>query len=140
MLRLQLLQRPFTDLSAQQTLVSHAIRISQRYTGDQAPAYRAAAESLRVAYWDWAANSTLPDIITHDSIKVNGPSGPINIQNPLHSYWFQNYPFNIQYMNAGVLSRQSRTTRCPTKNLDDDVAKVNAGLAASEFKAQVVRI
>lgn len=119
--------------------MSHAIQISQRYAGVEAPAYRAAAESLRVAYWDWAANSSLPEIITHERIRVNGPSGPVTVKNPLHSYWFQNYPFTIQYMNGGVLSKQSRSTRCPTKNIDDDVAKVNAGLAFSEFKAQVVR-
>lgn len=119
--------------------MSHAIQISQRYTGDQAPAYRAAAESLRVAYWDWAANSTLPEIITHEWVDVNGPTGPATVKNPLHSYWFQNYPFTMQYMNAGTLSKQSRTTRCPDKDIDDDVAQVNAGLASSEFKAQVVR-
>lgn len=119
--------------------MSHAIQISHQYAGDQAPAYRAAAESLRVAYWDWAANSTLPEIVTHEKVQVNGPSGPVTVKNPLQSYWFQNYPFTIQYMNGGVLSRQSRTTRCPTKDIEDDVAKVNAGLASSEFKAQVVR-
>ncbi|KAK7713881.1 hypothetical protein SLS63_011894 [Diaporthe eres] len=106
--------------------------------GDKAPAYRAAAESLRVAYWDWAANSSLPEIITHERISVNGPSGPVTVKNPLHSYWFQSYPFTIQYMNAGVLSEQSRSTRCPTRDINDDVAKVNAGLASSEFKAQVI--
>ncbi|KKY34944.1 putative tyrosinase 2 [Diaporthe ampelina] len=129
--------RPFISLY-EQTLVSHAIQISQRYTGDKAPEYRAAAESLRVAYWDWAANSSLPDIITHERINVNGPSGPVTVKNPLHSYWFQNYPFTIQYMNGGPLSKQSRSTRCPNKDIVDDVAQVNAGLASSAFKAQVM--
>ncbi|KAG6363808.1 hypothetical protein INS49_008911 [Diaporthe citri] len=128
--------RPFISLY-EQTLVTHAIQISQRYAGDKAPAYRAAAGSLRVAYWDWAANASLPEIITHERIEVNGPSGPVTVKNPLHSYWFQSYPFSIQYMNAGVLSKQSRTTRCPTEDINDDVAKVNAALVSSEFKAQV---
>lgn len=118
--------------------MSHAIQISQKYTGDKAPEYRAAAESLRVAYWDWAANSSLPEIITRERINVNGPTGPVTVKNPLHSYWFQNYPFTIQYMNGGVLSKQSRSTRCPNRDIVDNVAQVNAGLASSAFKAQVV--
>lgn len=70
---------------------------------------------------------------------MNGPTGPMTVSNPLYSYWFQNYPFTFRYMNSGVLSEQSRSTRCPTVDMKDDVAKVNAGLASSEFKAQVVR-
>lgn len=119
--------------------MSHAIQISQRYKGDNASAYRAAAESLRVAYWDWAADASIPEIITHERINVNAPTGPMTVQNPLHSYWFQNYPFTFRYMTSGVLSQQSRTTRCPTQSMNDDNARVNDGLESSGFKAQVVR-
>jgi tyrosinase len=118
--------------------VSHAINISQRYTGENASTYRAAAETLRVAYWDWAADPTLPEVMTHERIQANGPKGPVTIQNPLHTYWFQNYPFTHRYMTVGVLSEQSRTTRCPTADMNDDVDMVYAGLASSEFKDQVV--
>ncbi|KAG8157503.1 hypothetical protein KVR01_012545 [Diaporthe batatas] len=128
--------RPFIALY-EQTLVSHAIQISQRYKGDNASAYLAAAESLRVAYWDWATDASIPDIITHERISVNTPTGPKTVQNPFNSYWFQNYPFTFRYMTAGVLSEQSRTTRCPTQSMNDDYAMVNIGLKSSNFKAQV---
>ncbi|POS71536.1 hypothetical protein DHEL01_v210068, partial [Diaporthe helianthi] len=120
-----------------QTLVSHAIKISEKYKGENASAYRAAAESLRVAYWDWAANASIPEIITHERTKVNGPTGPMTVRNPLHSYWFQTYPFTFRYMDSGVLSQQSRTTRCPTHSMNDDTTRVNDGLESSGFKAQV---
>ncbi|KAK2597581.1 hypothetical protein N8I77_012359 [Diaporthe amygdali] len=120
-----------------QTLVTHAIQIAQQYASDKAPTYRDAAEKLRVAYWDWAADPSLPEVITLENIGVNGPNGPVTIRNPLHSYYFQNYPFTLQYMNGGPLSKQNHSTRCPTKDLVDDVAKVNAGLASSGFKGQV---
>ncbi|KAL1871633.1 hypothetical protein Daus18300_004633 [Diaporthe australafricana] len=105
--------------------------------GDKGPTYRAAADSLRVAYWDWAVDSSIPVVMTLENLEVNGPSGPLTIRNPFHSYHFQNYPFTIQYMNGGTLSKQNRSTRCPTQDLIDDVARVNAGLASSGLKGSV---
>lgn len=131
----------FADLfEFQQTLVSHAVSIAKLYTGDDATIYSAAAQSLRAAYWDWAADATLPEVVTVQNVKVNGPDGPITMTNPFHRYYFQNYPFTIDYMNAGVLSSQYHTTRCPNAEFLDDVATVDRGLSEyGSLMDQVVR-
>lgn len=62
------------------------------------------------------------------------------MSNPLHTYYFQRFPFTIQYMNAGVLSSQRHTTRCPNAKLMDNVAVVNEGLSSyGSLKDRVVR-
>lgn len=131
--------RPFIALY-EQTLVSHALSISARYTGEDELAYRNAAETLRVAYWDWASDATLPDVVTLDTLAVNSPTGPITIENPFQKYYFQNFPFAIQYMDAGILSTTNHTSRCPDAAGVDDVAAVNAGLESSAFKSQVYNV
>lgn len=124
----------------QQTLVSHAVSIAKLYKGHNATTYQKAADSLRAAYWDWAVNSTLPEVVTVQYVKVNGPGGPLTMTNPFHRYYFQNYPFFINYMDSGVLSLQQHTTRCPNANLVDNVATVDQGLTAyGSLMDQVVR-
>lgn len=124
----------------QQALVSHAVKISKLYTGENATAYRTAAETLRVAYWDWAADATLPEAVTTQNVKVNSPGGPLTMSNPFRRYYFKNYPFTIKYMDAGVLSSQHHTTRCPNAKQVDNVAAVNRGLSGyGSLKDQVVR-
>lgn len=116
------------------------MNISKLYTGDDATTYTTAAESLRAAYWDWAADATLPEVVTEQNVKVNSPDGPLTMSNPFHRYYFQNYPFTIEYMNAGVLSSQYHTTRCPDAGLTDNVTAVDQGLSAyGSLKDQVVR-
>lgn len=107
--------------------------------GATASAYLTAAETLRVAYWDWASDATLPEVVTLDTLAITSPTGPLTIKNPFRNYYFQNYPFSIQYMNAGVLSTMDHTVRCPDADGNDNVAAVNAGLQTSGFKNQVVR-
>lgn len=111
-----------------------------RYNDDDAPKYRMAAESLRVAYWDWAHTPILPKVVTLETVTVNGPAGTMTIRNPLHKYYFQNFPFTDPYMTSGILAMQNHTTRCPTADLVDNVTEVNNGLAASNLKEQVVSI
>lgn len=93
---------------------------------------------MRAAYWDWATNATLPEVVTLNTLTVNSPTGSISIRNPFHRYHFQNFPFTIRYMDSGVLSTMNHTTRCPNAAGIDDVAAVNAGLKASAFMSQVV--
>ncbi|KAK7747359.1 hypothetical protein SLS53_001613 [Cytospora paraplurivora] len=125
---------------------SLAVQISRacvhiiQYIGEDAPAYRTAAAELRVAYWDWASNATLPEVVTLDTLAVNSPTGPKIIKNPFHSYQFQNFPFPIKYMDAGILSTTNHTTRCPGADGSDVVAAVNAGLVTSGFKSQVYNV
>jgi hypothetical protein len=42
------------------------------------------------SYWDWAANSDLPDYISIEKeVTVHGPNGPKTFPNPLFSYEFK---------------------------------------------------
>ena len=54
--------------------------------------YEFAAANLRMPYWDWALNSTLPDIVSQPSIKVKTPNGSQIISNPLFNYTFHPLP------------------------------------------------
>lgn len=115
--------------------------IAKLYTGNDSTIYKEAAQSLRAAYWDWAVDATLPEVVTVQNVKINGPQGQMTMTNPLHHYYFQNFPFTIEYMNAGVLSTQYHTTRCPNAELVDDVATVDQGLSEyGSLMDQVVRI
>lgn len=117
------------------------MNISRRYSDYDAPAYRTAAEVMRVAYWDWAKGPTLPEAATVETVSVNSPSGPTTMPNPFHRYHFQKFPFASPHMSSGKLSAQNHTTRCPTKDLADNVTAVNEGLAMSgNLKSQVVGI
>lgn len=118
--------------------MSHAIKISLRYDNDSAPGYRTTAETLRIAYWDWAETPALPEAVTLEMVTVNGPNGSITMENPFHSYSFQNFPFNTTSMKHGTLAMQKHTTRCPTADLAQNVTAVQVGLEAANLKAQVV--
>lgn len=108
------------------------------YSDDDAPAYRTTAETLRIAYWDWAQTPALPEVVTLETVTVNGPQGSLTVRNPFHSYYFHTYPFNSPYMRHGQLSTQSHTTRCPSADMSENSTAVNVGLAAASLKAQVV--
>lgn len=110
-----------------------------RYSDADAPAYRTTAETLRVAYWDWAQTPVLPEALTLETVTVKSPNGSITMRNPLHSYHFHTFPFSSAYMRHGVFSAQNHTTRCPTANTAENATAVNSGLATANLKAQVVR-
>ncbi|KAI0407224.1 hypothetical protein F4802DRAFT_595450 [Xylaria palmicola] len=65
-----------------------------KYTSEDAPAYRDASQKLRLPYWDWASNPTLPPSSRQENITVNGPNGEMVMHNPLYSYRWQTYPLN----------------------------------------------
>lgn len=64
---------------------------------------QAAANTLRLPYWDWAAHppsglNTLPTVMTEEYITVNGPKGQESLTNPLFRYSFQSpAPNNLVY-------------------------------------------
>jgi hypothetical protein len=70
----------------QQVLEKHAQQIASRYTADKAALYKVAAQTLRIPYWDWAVDATLPPPTTQPEIVVNNPGGRTTIPNPLYSF------------------------------------------------------
>ncbi|KAI1124250.1 Di-copper centre-containing protein [Nemania abortiva] len=57
-------------------------------------AYQEASQKLRLPYWDWASDSTLPPSTTRENITVNGPNGTMVLRNPLFNYRWQTYPLD----------------------------------------------
>ena len=70
-------------------LWSNAQTIARKYPLSQREDYIAAASTLRVPYWDWAATPALPEVVTTRSITVNTPDGFHEMDNPLFNYTFQ---------------------------------------------------
>lgn len=124
----------------QQTLAKHVQIIAKRYNGELSVSYLSAAQNFRVAYWDWAEDPSLPSVVTMATLSINGPTGTTSVRNPLHSYKFQNFPFNISYMNSGVLSRDNETKRCPNSLGVDNISWVNGNLSlpSADLKDSVV--
>ncbi|KAM7207522.1 Di-copper centre-containing protein [Naviculisporaceae sp. PSN 640] len=120
--------RPYLALF-EQVLVSHAVNISNQYHPDDAPAYKKASQTLRLPFWDWAADPTIPEVMGKPGVTVNAPAGPTTIPNPLYSYRFQN-PIPSGW--GGNLSRYHETIRC----LGDDGSVNNITLANANMKAE----
>lgn len=82
--------RPYLVL-LEQLLCDQARSIAQQFQGADAARYRAAADEVRIPYWDWSSTSTqsrIPAAVKQDSISVNAPTGQTTIANPLFSYEF----------------------------------------------------
>jgi len=75
--------------SDQQALWNIAQTIAGTFPSSQRDQYQAAALTLRVPYWDWAAYPALPEAVVNPTISINTPTGPAIVDNPLHQYTFQ---------------------------------------------------
>ena len=84
----------------EQQVVSVAKQIANKYPAAQRQKMRAAANKLRLPYWDWAARpasgDTLPAAITDPSVTVNTPNGNRRLANPLHHHRYRN-PQQMRY-------------------------------------------
>lgn len=65
---------------------NNAQDIASKYPDSRRAEYVAAAEKLRVPYWDWASEPELPQSMITTNITVNTPKGSQKIPNPLYSY------------------------------------------------------
>jgi tyrosinase len=82
--------RPYLVL-LEQLLCDQARSIAQQFQGVDAARYQAAAEEVRLPYWDWSSTTTqsrIPAAVKQESISVNSPTGQSTIANPLFSYKF----------------------------------------------------
>jgi tyrosinase len=133
--------RPFLALF-EQILVSHARIIANQYPSSSRSKYQKAAQTLRIPYWDWARDPSLPAATTAETLSVNTPTGKRSVRNPLFSYRFQRFPFT--YANfGGTIGRYSQTMRCPSSSNSGASSRhnvVNSNLArdASYLKNSVV--
>ncbi|KAI0816122.1 Di-copper centre-containing protein [Xylaria sp. FL0064] len=102
----------------EQLLGDEVQRLALEYTDDDASAYQDASQKLRLPYWDWASDPTLPPSSTQENITVNGPDGKIVLHNPLYSYRWQTYPLNTtQFPGQGNIGPE--TTRDKDEDLQD---------------------
>ncbi|ERF69584.1 hypothetical protein EPUS_01914 [Endocarpon pusillum Z07020] len=82
--------RPYLVL-LEQMLCDQARSIAQQFQGYDAGRWQAAAEEVRLPYWDWSSTTTqsrIPAALKQPSISVNTPSGQATIANPMYSYKF----------------------------------------------------
>ena len=90
--------RPYLALF-EQVLYAAIQQITLLYpAGSGRDAYVEAAANFRIPYWDWAmkppeGQSVLPKCVGgSEEVTVNGPTGPVVIDNPLFTYKF--HPLN----------------------------------------------
>lgn len=104
--------RPYLVL-LEQTMHAHAQTIASKYTGASAATYKSAAETLRLPYWDWASDpdAAIPPVTTQPTIKINTPTGPADVHNPLYSYRFQTFPFTDPDFQDQAVSQFNETKR-----------------------------
>ncbi len=87
--------RPYLVL-LEQSLHEEAVRIANLFEGYSRDRYVRAAEDVRLPYWDWASEDSIPPVVSSETIDVIKPGtnstagGETNIPNPLYSYMFQN--------------------------------------------------
>ncbi|KAJ6437792.1 dihydroxy-acid dehydratase [Purpureocillium lavendulum] len=100
--------RPYLALFEQE-LVRHATQLAAGYPAQYRAEYTAAAATLRLPYWDWAADQTVPSAIVPRSVTVRVPSGnglrQSTIENPLATY---RYPSAALVGRFGVFDEQGR--------------------------------
>ncbi|KAI9878571.1 MAG: hypothetical protein M1830_000528 [Pleopsidium flavum] len=90
----------------QQLLHAEAVAIAKKFTGSAAKKYQAAAEEVRIPYWDWASDDTqsrIPQAVSTVSLTVTKPGSKgtgtsTTIPNPLYQYRFT----NPQPSNSGL--------------------------------------
>jgi hypothetical protein len=74
--------------------------------GAERDRYVAAANTLRIPYWDWAklppsGQHSTPDFLSSPSITVNTPNGSQTIYNPLYTYKFHPIDQGLTYSMVG---------------------------------------
>ena len=79
----------------EQALQKNAIAMAKKFPRAQRKRWIAAAQTLRMPYWDWgmklaAGEAPFPTIFTETTVSVTTPRGQKTIANPLYSYTFGN--------------------------------------------------
>ncbi|EEP82835.1 predicted protein [Uncinocarpus reesii 1704] len=106
----------------------YALEIAQQYPASTRSQYIAAAENLRIPYWDWASNPVLPSSLINTQIQITTPQGRQSITNPLYSYTI-NPTTGKGFPSNDPLSRYRTTVRCP-----DSRGQTNHNLVQSNLR------
>ncbi|KAF6807223.1 tyrosinase 2 [Colletotrichum sojae] len=124
----------------EQTLVQQATRIANNYPASLKKRYVEAAESLRVAYWDWASDSNVPPVTTMSEVTINKPVNgtlrPLSVQNPLYAF---KYPRSALEGRFGKFSGTNQTKRCVDEG-QSYPGTANANLAGYNLKEKVYNV
>jgi hypothetical protein len=117
--------------SLQQALVTKAQEIASRYPPNEVSRYQAAAEVLRIPYWDWATDPNMPSVIAGSSVQIRTWPNATQEQviNPLFDY---DYPLAVEQGQYGSYDGGDRTRRC-------SAFQANGALSGSGLTSQVVR-
>lgn len=102
--------RPYMALY-EEIISIYAHQIAETYPADKIDEYRAAADSLRMPYWDWSIDANIPDIMTQPQITINAAWGSQPMDNPLYRYDF--HPYDATAMD-GIYAEYNWTVRAPT--------------------------
>lgn len=124
----------------QQVLVQHAKRLALEYPQRFRFEYTQAAETLRLAYWDWAASPTVPPVTVPPTLKIRVPNGnvlrEIDVQNPFATFRFPQSALDGKY---GSFDSQRRTQIYRCQSPDTYPAGANTRLAKRPYKRWLVR-
>ncbi|KAI0133618.1 tyrosinase precursor [Xylariales sp. AK1849] len=102
-----------------------------------------AAQALRVPYWDWAADATLPPATTQPRVTIKSPGGQLNIPNPLYNYRWQHYPLNhaSEYFPDDETPDELWNRTETTRQLDSSVPNnILQGVDGDELKEKVYTV
>ena len=115
----------------EQIIQEYAREIAGQYPRATRTRYQNAVETLRVPYWDWASNPSLPTILSQPTLNINTPNGVRSLENPLARYTFRPIPSANEFPQNFPLSHAPRTQRTPDSNGNDQVAAINAAMQAN---------
>ncbi|CAD6586306.1 MAG: hypothetical protein ASARMPREDX12_002329 [Alectoria sarmentosa] len=122
---------------SKQILWNYAQQIAATYHPAQRSQYQAAATTLRIPYWAWALNTTMPDLVNSPMISVNSPHGVMNIVNPLYNYTFHPQPSAADFPPSdGLIAGYHSTVRYPSSSGQSQPVLANLRLEAN---AQVIQ-
>ncbi|OHW90690.1 tyrosinase 2 [Colletotrichum incanum] len=121
----------------QQVLVHQAKLIAISYPEPYKQKYVEAAESLRIAYWDWAADHHVPPVTVMPTVVINktvsGKIQPTAVQNPLYRF---KYPRSVLDGKFGAFDGMNYTKRC-VKDGENYPTTANEKLANYTLKERV---
>ncbi|EPS39478.1 hypothetical protein H072_6733 [Dactylellina haptotyla CBS 200.50] len=103
--------RPYLALF-EQMVWENARDVVNEFPAAKRAAYQAVLPTLRIPYWDWASNSSIPrEVGDMPKIEVDTPKGRQTIDNPLYSYKFTDISGFKDIV--GPLANATETVRYP---------------------------
>ncbi|KAF8247320.1 Di-copper centre-containing protein [Wilcoxina mikolae CBS 423.85] len=106
----------------QQRIVEEALLVVKDYPEDVRQHYIDEASKIRIPYWDWATDATLPHAVLGTEVDIHLPtltsSQPVKatIRNPLNLYQFQSYERRVRDFSLTGYPEfvaEDTTKRCP---------------------------